>query len=135
MRKPHCKESHIYRVHSHRQKALQHVSFDIEKVCDHDASEEIHRYIILHNRVSFEAGGNAPFIVFNDADVDAAVEGESLYVLLQAPFTNLNTRRHLLQIPCHWPDLCLCQPNICPVHCLRRICFQVSCEGGIVQRW
>ena len=29
------------------------------------------------NRVSFEAGGNAPFIVFNDADVDAAVEGRS----------------------------------------------------------
>lgn len=27
-------------------------------------------------RVSIEAGGNAPFIVFDDADIDAAVEGE-----------------------------------------------------------
>jgi len=26
-------------------------------------------------RISIEAGGNAPFIVFNDADVDQAVEG------------------------------------------------------------
>jgi succinate-semialdehyde dehydrogenase/glutarate-semialdehyde dehydrogenase len=26
-------------------------------------------------RVSFEAGGNAPFIVFDDADIDQAVEG------------------------------------------------------------
>lgn len=26
-------------------------------------------------RVSLEAGGNAPFIVFNDADIDQAVEG------------------------------------------------------------
>lgn len=26
-------------------------------------------------RVSIEAGGNAPFIVFDDADIDKAVEG------------------------------------------------------------
>lgn len=26
-------------------------------------------------RVSIEAGGNAPFIVFDDADVDAAIDG------------------------------------------------------------
>ena len=26
-------------------------------------------------RLSFELGGNAPFIVFDDADLDAAVEG------------------------------------------------------------
>lgn len=28
-------------------------------------------------RVSIEAGGNAPFIVFDDADIPAAVEGAS----------------------------------------------------------
>lgn len=27
-------------------------------------------------RISFEAGGNSPFIVFDDADIDAAVEGK-----------------------------------------------------------
>lgn len=27
------------------------------------------------HRVSIEAGGNAPFIVFDDADIDAAVTG------------------------------------------------------------
>lgn len=26
-------------------------------------------------RISIEAGGNAPFIVFDDADIDQAVEG------------------------------------------------------------
>ena len=31
--------------------------------------------LILSCRVSIEAGGNAPFIVFDDADIDAAVEG------------------------------------------------------------
>ena len=29
-------------------------------------------------RISFEAGGNSPFIVFDDADIDAAVEGAAL---------------------------------------------------------
>jgi succinate-semialdehyde dehydrogenase/glutarate-semialdehyde dehydrogenase len=28
--------------------------------------------------MSIEAGGNAPFIVFDDADIDAAVQGETL---------------------------------------------------------
>ncbi|WP_435528650.1 NAD-dependent succinate-semialdehyde dehydrogenase [Mesorhizobium shonense] len=34
-------------------------------------------------RISFELGGNAPFIVFDDADIDAAVEGA-----IQAKFRN-----------------------------------------------
>jgi succinate-semialdehyde dehydrogenase/glutarate-semialdehyde dehydrogenase len=29
-------------------------------------------------RVSMELGGNAPFIVFDDADIDAAVQGALL---------------------------------------------------------
>jgi len=33
---------------------------------------------MLCNRVSLEAGGNAPFIVFDDADIDEAVEGKSI---------------------------------------------------------
>lgn len=34
------------------------------------------KYSDLIRRVSLEAGGNSPFIVFDDADIDAAVEGE-----------------------------------------------------------
>ena len=30
-------------------------------------------------RVSIEAGGNTPFIVFDDADIDQAVEGETCF--------------------------------------------------------
>ena len=30
-------------------------------------------------KVSLEAGGNSPFIVFDDADIDAAIEGASIY--------------------------------------------------------
>lgn len=33
--------------------------------------------IFLPSRVSLEAGGNAPFIVFDDANLDEAVEGLS----------------------------------------------------------
>ena len=29
----------------------------------------------IHQKLSLELGGNAPFIVFNDADIDKAVEG------------------------------------------------------------
>lgn len=34
---------------------------------------------MLYHRVSFEAGGNSPFIVFDDADIDAAVEGSLIF--------------------------------------------------------
>ncbi len=34
------------------------------------------RFTWKYVRMSIEAGGNAPFIVFDDADIGAAVEGE-----------------------------------------------------------
>jgi succinate-semialdehyde dehydrogenase/glutarate-semialdehyde dehydrogenase len=40
-----------------------------------------HRYVfqnllnVVTIRITIEAGGNAPFIVFDDADIDQAVEG------------------------------------------------------------
>ena len=45
-------------------------------------------------KTSMELGGNAPFIVFNDADLDEAVEG-----------------RDGVQVPQYRPDLCLRQPR------------------------
>ena len=44
-------------------------------------------------KTSMELGGNAPFIVFDDADLDAAVEGAMVS-----------------QVPQHRPDLRLRQP-------------------------
>ena len=46
-------------------------------------------------KCSMELGGNAPFIVFDDADLDAAVEG-----------------RHHLQVPQQRADLRLRQPHL-----------------------
>ncbi len=45
-------------------------------------------------KTSMELGGNAPFIVFDDADIDSAVEGALLF-----------------QVPQCRPDLCLQQPH------------------------
>ena len=36
-------------------------------------------YLRFHLRISLEAGGNAPFIVFDDADIDQAVEGRKFF--------------------------------------------------------
>ena len=55
-------------------------------------------------RVSMELGGNAPFIVFDDADLDEAVEG-----------------RDRLQVPQRRPDLRLRQPDLRPGRRLRRV--------------
>jgi succinate-semialdehyde dehydrogenase/glutarate-semialdehyde dehydrogenase len=48
-------------------------------------------------KVSMELGGNAPFIVFNDADIDAAVEGAVLSKYRNAGQTCVCTNRILVQ--------------------------------------
>lgn len=44
--------------------------------------------------MSIEAGGNAPFIVFGDADIDQAVEGAFFSVLVT--FLTANRKKQVL---------------------------------------
>lgn len=48
-------------------------------------------------KVSFELGGNAPFLVFNDADVDAAVEGAIAAKYRNSGQTCVSVNRFLVQ--------------------------------------
>jgi len=49
------------------------------------------------DRVSIEAGGNAPFIVFDDADIDAAVDGAIASKFRQAGQTCVCANRIYVQ--------------------------------------
>jgi succinate-semialdehyde dehydrogenase/glutarate-semialdehyde dehydrogenase len=74
VRKRGRKEGNFYWVHSGSQTTLQDGSVHHQEVCAHLAtSQPIVKRCFF--RVSIEAGGNAPFIVFDDADIDQAVEG------------------------------------------------------------
>ena len=50
-------------------------------------------------KVSLELGGNAPFIVFDDADLDAAVEGALLCKFRNSGQTCISANRILVQAP------------------------------------
>lgn len=52
-------------------------------------------------RVSMELGGNAPFIVFDDADIDAAVNGAMLAKFRNAGQTCVCANRFLVHRKCH----------------------------------
>lgn len=52
-------------------------------------------------RVSMELGGNAPFIVFEDADIDAAVNGAMLAKFRNAGQTCVCANRFLVHRQCH----------------------------------
>lgn len=52
-------------------------------------------------RVSMELGGNAPFIVFDDADIEAAVNGAVLAKFRNAGQTCVCANRFLVQRDCH----------------------------------
>ncbi len=60
-------------------------------------------------KVGLELGGNAPFIVFDDADLDAAVQGAMLSKYRNAGQTCVCANRMLIQeasttgLPRNWP--------------------------------
>jgi acyl-CoA reductase-like NAD-dependent aldehyde dehydrogenase len=62
--------------------------------------------------MSLELGGNAPFIVFDDADIDSAVEGA-----FASKYRNAG------------PDLRVLQPLLCAGRRVRRVRGQVRRQG------
>lgn len=84
--------------------------------------------------MSIEAGGNAPFIVFDDANLDEAVAGQLVDTLTESVLNvRLHDRRHCLQIPKQRPDLRLRQPYLRSLFRLRRIRFTPCGEGYRIQ--
>ena len=73
MREPFCEEGHFHGVNRSGQATVQNGSLDHQEVST-PALDFVFIYKTLC-RISIEAGGNAPFIVFDDADIDQAVEG------------------------------------------------------------
>ena len=64
------------------------------------------RLILIWNRVSIEAGGNSAFIVFDDANLETAVNSKSC---LKIPSPNRLTPTHSYffgQIHYHRPNMC-----------------------------
>lgn len=75
--------------------------------------------------MSIEAGGNAPFIVFDDADIDAAVAGMCVTSPSMYPFL-IYHRRYRLQIPRLWADMCLREQDLRSHFNIRRLCFKIG---------
>ena len=65
-------------------------STDIGKLLMRDCAENI-------KKLSLELGGNAPFMVFNDADVDAAIEGALISKYRNSGQTCVCTNRFIVQ--------------------------------------
>ena len=63
---------------------------------------------MLLGQVSLELGGNAPFLVFNDADVDAAAKGVVTSAFRNAGQTCICANRIFVQVLTLWARLDLC---------------------------
>jgi hypothetical protein len=90
-------------------------------------------------RISIEAGGNAPFIVFNDADIDQAVEGGLASIhgsrMRRSLTLSRNIRCDSLQVPWYRANLYLCEPHLRPIQCIRRVRFPSRGASCSVQSW
>jgi succinate-semialdehyde dehydrogenase/glutarate-semialdehyde dehydrogenase len=64
-------------------------------------------------KTSMELGGNAPFIVFEDAKLNNAVDGDSSHKFLE-PLVLTFERLNHIEVPLLWPDLCLRKSYLCP---------------------
>jgi len=80
--------------------------------------------VLVFNRVSIEAGGNAPFIVFDDADIDEAVAGKLFVSFAISCFSTSIQRCNSRQVPQQRPDMCLSESHLCPVLRIRRVRVQ-----------
>jgi hypothetical protein len=74
VRKQNCQEGIFHRVNACCQELVWHGCLHTQEV---STTQKQLQFVLINIlfRVSIEAGGNAPFIVFDDADIDKAVEG------------------------------------------------------------
>ena len=117
-------------------------STPVAKILMRQAASTLKKYgvatVIFHSRtdiglvrrVSFEAGGNAPFIVFDDADIDKAVDG-----VIASKFRGSGQTVSFLRLLGDiqelkiWSLVCLRQSHLCPIVRLRRLRFSPCREG------